>query len=205
MANYYITTNPNYNRKKLPKIIKINGAKEGEVPIYVKRSFPKAARIHKKRQDNDPHRFFLSELMLYTGYTDEEQLGANDEEKCLNLYLEKQDAINLIKSYMMPYAQGVEEARFQVEQAMKDEAASTRNVGDTLDPEKEKEIADCNYGDDEMHPEFLQLNPDDFEFQDNSAQVRKTIRRIENKTSDELLQDARNLDKFQKKSLTCCH
>ena len=201
VANYYITTNPNYNRKKLPKIIKINGAKEGEVPIYVKRSFPKAARIHKKRQDNDPHRFFLSELMLYTGYTDEDQLGANDEEKCLNLYLEKQDAINLIKSYMMPYAQGVEEARYQVEQAMKDEATSTCNVGDTLDPEKEKEIADCNDGDDEMHPAFLQLNPDDFEFQDNSAQVRKTIRRIENKTSDELLQDARNLDKFQKKAL----
>ena len=103
VANYYITANPEYNTKKLPKIIKISNTRDGEVPIYVKRTFPKAARIHKKRADNDQHRFFLSELMLFTAYTDEEQLGANDEEKCLQLYLEKEEAIQLVKSYMMPY------------------------------------------------------------------------------------------------------
>ena len=66
VANYYITTNPKFKLKKLPKIIKINNTRGGEVPIYVKRSFLKAARIHKKREDNNPHRFFLSELLLYT-------------------------------------------------------------------------------------------------------------------------------------------
>jgi hypothetical protein len=90
VANFYITTNPNYDRIPLPRFIKLKNPKEGEVPIYEKRTFPKAARIHKKREDNDPHRFFLSELMLYTGYTDEEQLGCDDEKKCCELYLREE-------------------------------------------------------------------------------------------------------------------
>ena len=91
---------------------------EGEIPIFVKRSYPKAARMHKKREDNDPHRFFLSELMLYTGYTDEQQLGADDEKKCRDLYLKKKDAIQFVKSHLMPFTQGVEEARHYVQEAM---------------------------------------------------------------------------------------
>ena len=56
VANFYITTNPKYNRTRLPRIIKIRNPQEGEVPIFEKRSYPKAARIHKKREDTDPHR-----------------------------------------------------------------------------------------------------------------------------------------------------
>ena len=48
VANFFITTNPDYNKKKLPNIIKISNTGDGEVAIYVKRSFPKAARVHKK-------------------------------------------------------------------------------------------------------------------------------------------------------------
>ena len=201
VANFYITTNPNYNKKRLPNIIRISNTRDGEVALYVKRSFPKAARIHKKNENNNPHRFFLSELMLFTAYTDEEQLGANDEDKCRKLYLEKQKDIQMVKSFMIPYAEGVEEARYMVEQSKQDGASSSKNVGDQLDPEQEKEIMECNDGDDEMHPEFSQLNPDDFEFENNLTQVKRTLRRIEIKTADELLEEARNLDKFQKKAL----
>ena len=80
VANFYVTTNPQYHNTPLPKIIKIKNPREGEIPIYEKRSFPKAVRIHKKREDTDPHRFFLSELMLFTGYTDEQQLHCDDED-----------------------------------------------------------------------------------------------------------------------------
>ena len=201
VANYYITANPEYNTKKLPKIIKIRNTKDGEVPIYVKRTFPKAARIHKKSADNNPHRYFLSELMLYTAYTDEEQLGANDEEKCTELYLEKQEAIQFVKSYMLPYAQGVEEARYQVEQAMKEGTSSSKNIGNELDPEQEKDILECDEGDDQMHPDFSQINPDDFEFESNMNHAKRTLRRLDIKTADEILQEARHLDKFQKKAL----
>ena len=139
--------------------------------------------------------------MLYTAYTDEEQLGPNDEEKCTELYLEKQEAIQYVKSYMLPYAQGVEEARYQVEQAMKEGTRSSKNIGNELDPEQEKEVVECDDGDDQMHPDFSQVNPDDFEFESNMNHVKHTLRRLDIKTADEILQEARNLDKFQKKAL----
>ena len=73
---------------------------ESEVPIYEKRTYPK-----------EETRFFLSELMLYTGYTDEEQLGCDDEQKCCELYLKMKDAIQHVKMHMMPFTDGVDEAR----------------------------------------------------------------------------------------------
>ena len=167
----------------------------------MKRNQPKAARIHKKNEDKDPHRFFLSELMLYTGYTDEEQLGANDQDKCLKLYLEKKDAIQFVKSKMMPYTQGVEEARHYLDEVMADEAASTKNIGNELDPEQEKEIIECTEDVDELHPDFVHLNPDELEFENNLNQIKKTLRRIEVRPEDEILKEARNLDKYQKKAL----
>ena len=92
ISNFYITGNPDYDEIPLPKIIKIKDPLPGEIGIYVKRHAPKIARIHKKKQDNNPHRYFLSELMLYTSYTDESELGANDEKKCRDLYFEKKRA-----------------------------------------------------------------------------------------------------------------
>ena len=165
----------------------------------MKRHQPKAARIHKKREDNDPHRFFLSELMLYTAYTDEEQLGANNFEKCLDLYLEKKDAIQFVKSKLMPYTQGVEEARHYLDEVMADETAATKNIGNELDPEQEKEIIECTEDVDELHPDFAHLNPDELEFDNNLNQIKKTLRRIEVRSEDEILKEARNLDKYQKK------
>ena len=81
VANIIITPKP-FMRIPLPKIIKIKDPLPGEVALWKKRDFPKAMRIHKKRQDTDPYRYFLSELMLYTAYTDEQELGCDDEERC---------------------------------------------------------------------------------------------------------------------------
>ena len=115
LANFYITTNRNYDDIRLPKTIKIKDPMPGEISIFVKRSQPKVARFHKKREDNDPHRYFLSELMLYTGYTDEKQLGSNDEKKCRDLYFEKKDAIHYVKTHLMPYIEEVEEANIMLQ------------------------------------------------------------------------------------------
>ena len=54
--------------------------------------------------------------MLYKGFTDEEDLGVNDENKCKNLYLRNKDAIQEVKRHLLPYAQAVEEARHYVEE-----------------------------------------------------------------------------------------
>ena len=52
-----------------------------------------------------------------------------------------------------------------------------------------------------MHPDFLQVNPDNQDFATNLAEAKKTLRRLEIKSADDLLQEARNLDQFQKKAL----
>ena len=139
--------------------------------------------------------------MLYTGYTDEKQLGADDEQKCRDLYLEKQDAIQFVKSHLMPYTEGVEEARHYVQEALKEERTSTNDIGDELDPEQEKEILECDDEEELLHPDFVQVNPDQMEFDNNLKQVKRTLRRIEQKTADEILKEARNLDHFQKRAL----
>ena len=99
VANYYITTNSKYDLKMLPSTIKINNCYPGEISIWEKRSFPKAVRIHKKKEDIDPHRYFLSELMLYRGFTNEEDIGANDEELCIKLYIDMEEQIQSVKSF----------------------------------------------------------------------------------------------------------
>ena len=104
--------------------------------------------------------------MLYTGYTDEKQLGCDDEEKCKAIYLRKQNDILLVKRLMMPFTQGVEDARYYVEQAMEADKNKPK-VGIELDPELEKENLECQDEIEIQHPDFVQINPDDFETEDN--------------------------------------
>jgi energy-coupling factor transporter ATP-binding protein EcfA2 len=102
---------------------------------------------------------------------------------------------------MMPFTDGVDEARHYVEEAMKDDRAKVNDIGDALDPEKEMEISDCQDNEDLLHSDFLQVNPDNLEIENNLIQVKRTLRKIEHKTADVILKEARNLDEFQKKAL----
>ena len=63
ITNNYITINPEYDYTPLPNFIKLKDCQPGEVPIWKKRSFLRAARFHKKKEDINPYRYFLSELM----------------------------------------------------------------------------------------------------------------------------------------------
>ena len=101
----------------------------------------------------------------------------------------------------MPFTEAVDEARYFVEKAMKEDQLSRKNIGDEMDPEQEKEIEECLDGDDELHPDFIQINPDEQEFDENTTQIKRTLRRIEIKSADEILEAARKLDQYQKKAL----
>ena len=98
----------------------------------------------------------------------------------------------------MPFAQGVEEARHYVQQAINSESNTAKNVGDQLDPTMEQENLECQEGEDIMHPDYIQMNPEDFEFESNVKQIKKTLKNIEVKSPDEILREARNLDRYQK-------
>ena len=50
VANYIITTNPKYKNIELPNMIKIKDPFPGEVPIWVKRGFPKLPEFTKKEK-----------------------------------------------------------------------------------------------------------------------------------------------------------
>ena len=201
VANYYITTNSKYDLKMLPSTIKINNCYPGEISIWEKRSFPKAVRIHKKKEDIDPHRYFLSELMLYRGFTNEEEIGANDEELCIKLYIDKEEQIQSVKSYLLPFAKGVEEARQNVKDANEEGDTKHSTIGKILDPEQEKENSECQDEEEIIHPDFCHLNPDDLEGDNNLQQIKKMTRNIKVNSADERLQAARRLDRFQKQAL----
>ena len=62
-------------------------------------------------------------------------------------------------------------------------------------------LAMCRDSDETPHPDFEHLNPDELEFENNVTQIKKSLRTIELKTPDEILNDARKLDEFQKKAL----
>ena len=63
VANWYITGDELYDKIPLPKIIKLRNCTDGEITLMEKRSFPKVVRMHRKREDNNPHKFF--EHFLY--------------------------------------------------------------------------------------------------------------------------------------------
>ena len=58
-----------------------------------------------------------------------------------------------------------------------------------------------NEGDEVPHPDYAHLNPEDFEIDNNLKQVKTSFRKIQLKTNDERLEEARQLDQFQKKAL----
>ena len=96
----------------------------------------------------------------------------------------------------MPFAQGVDEARYYVEQAREDD-----RIGDSLDPNLEQDDEECQAIEEEVHPDFIQLNPNEIEINNNLQQIRKSFRQIEIKSPDERLEEARRLDKYQKKEV----
>ena len=118
----------------LPDYIKLSPKYPGENNFLRKRRFPASVRFHKKRQDVDPHKFFLSELMLYFPFRDENKdLHADSEELCAQLYLREYDNNCRVKAETMRHFNNVEEARFMVDEYLKNKKLKNE-IGLDLDP-----------------------------------------------------------------------
>ena len=137
--------------------------------------------------------------MLYTAFTDEKELWPNNESKCRKLYEKRKKEIEYTKKHLMPFTDGVQEARELVEAV--EEANRNQDIGSELDPEYEQELVECRVEEEDEHPDFIQVNPEELRVDDNLNQVKKSIRGIELKSSDDLLLEARKLDNFQKRVL----
>ena len=201
ISNFIIKANEKETKVYLPEMIRISNPLPGELSIWKKRRFPKAMRIHKKREDTDPVKYFLSEMFLYKPFIDEKDLGSNDDQRCIELYHELKDDIDYVKSKIMPYTSGIEEARYYMEETAKNNESKI-SVGDILDSQNEQDNTECFDLKEDPHPDFLHLDPQEFTNEDQRIQkLKRSLAQFEPKSLDELLIEARRLDKYQKKVL----
>ena len=171
----------------------------GENNIMRKRRFPAAIRFNKKRQDVDTHKYFLSELMLYYPFRDEiKDLHSDNAELCAQLYQKEIDNIKKVKMQVMEHLENVEEARYMVEEYLKNQAEAD-GMGAKLDPEKEQEIDDCDMEDEEFHPDFVHLDPDDIVVNEKELiKKEKIVKPIEIGNIEDLRLQTQQLDSYQK-------
>ena len=96
--HYIMVADDCIDKVPLPNMIKLMPKYPGENNVMRKRRFPAAIRFHKKRQDIDPHKYFLAELMLYYPFRDEKlDLHSDNEELCAQLYQEQYENIRKVK------------------------------------------------------------------------------------------------------------
>lgn len=164
---HYIMTEDDDMGVPLPNWIKLQDPYPKENPMMQKRSRPVAIRFHKVNRNNSPHKFFLSELMMYIAFRDEEEeFRPDDTDFIENFYIENEDRIRSIKKKVMEHLENVEEARYFVEEAVK--KLNLEDVGANLDAAKEQADADDEYDNliREEHPDYDFLNTDNVDLKE---------------------------------------
>ena len=164
-----------------------------------KRRFPAAIRFHKKHQDVDSHKYFLSELMLYYPFRDEKlDLHSEDKDLCAELYIKEMENIKKVKEQVMEHLENAEEARYIVEEYLKTKA-KLDEIGIELDPENHQEIDDCLMEEEEEHPDFHHLDPNQIK-DDNEKNIQreKVFKPIDIGNIEDLRNQTKLLDSYQK-------
>ena len=159
--NYLVVGYAESERKQLPQQLTLDNLMPGEPKILHRRTFPRALRFFKKNHDQNPHNFYLTELMLFHPFRNENDLYPDDPEKCHELYKQHKDEIMMVKAQLMPFLESVEEAQIIYEAMKANEKKSIEEqMGADLDPEMEQEIADLDDLDEEEHPDYYHINTD---------------------------------------------
>ena len=108
------------------------------------RKVPAVLRIHKLREDKDPHEYFYSQLLLYRPWQTEDELHENDMNACVDLYcqMEEKDQrknagsqrsnIEKTQAILFPHKNNVEAARVVLENVPD---IRPTHIGYHLDPE----------------------------------------------------------------------
>ena len=184
---------------QLPLKIKLNNPLPGEPPYLRRRSFPKAIRFFKQKEEVNKHKYFLQQLIMFLPFKDERDLFPDDPRKCENLYRDHEKEINNRKAKVLPFLESVQEARRVYNENKELDDPDLEEVGAMLDPEKEQEIIDAEDEEEEDHPEYLHIDPDQVEDEAKEEFKRKRVfRAIEIPSNQERLEEARKLDKMQR-------
>ena len=178
--NYLIVGNSEARPRRLPHLLTLEDPMPGEPRILHKRTFPRAMRFFKKKYDKDPHLFYFTELILYHPFRAEKELFPEDPEKCEELYKKHQNEIKYVKAQVMPFLESVEDAQL-IYQEMKAQERQEKEAetGADLDPEMEQEIADLDDLDDEEHPDYYHIDPNQLDdLPDGVARPRMVFKAV---------------------------
>ena len=182
--------------KPLPNLMKIGSPSPGEPNFLRKRKHPKSLRFYKVKRDLNPQRFFLHELMMYKHFGQEEYERWHDDQKCIEDYEKYKENIKKVKAKVMEWMEDVEEARYFVEEVMKNEI-NLEETGDNMDPEMHQEDIDCELEGVEEDEQYRHLDPEglkDRDIPDSTSWYRK----LEVKDQYVLEQETCKLDKWQR-------
>ena len=193
---HYIMTFDGNRRLKLPEIIALKKPHPGEAYIMQRRSSPAALRFHKIKEKNDSERYFFNEVMLY--YPLDREISISEARQMYQETFKGRRKVNLVKTQVMEYLEGVEEARYHLEM-LENEPNFTETAG-TLDAQGLKENEECNDLEEETS-EYDHLNPDDLLLRKDKTASGALYKKIEIPSYDELRRKTRSLDKYQREVL----
>ena len=196
--HYFITSEGKQGRI-LPKYVLIENPCPGEPKMLKKRKHPKALRTFKVRQDMNPVRYFLQELMLYTCFDETINNDWHNDEKCIQAYLDKEREIHAVKKQLMEWLEDVEEGRHYVEETLKNQV-ETEEVGDALDAQNQQDIDDCEEEGIEADPLYAHLDRGDHNENEFCASTN-WCKKIELMDEDQNIKKTQNLDQNQQKTL----
>ena len=192
----YIMTYDKKKRTKLPRFIELSNPYPGEPKMMILRSQPAVLRYNKPNRDKNPKKYLLNEIMLYRPL--KEEVNIEEAEALYNETFENKRKVDLVKVQVMEHLEGVEEARYYVEQVKKE--IDLAEVANTLDPALEQTNADCDEELEVEHPEYGHIDTG------HIATEKETVpagnyKRIEIPNDDELKRRTRKLDKWQREVL----
>ena len=194
----YIMTESDSQGVELPEMIQLDSPMPKETPFMHRRKFPAALRFHKINKDNSPYKFFLSELMMYVPFRDENEFMYKDDKEIERIYSENFDNIKKVKGKIMKYLEDVQEARYYVEEAKK--KLEIEEVGINLDEAAEQDNADCQEEELELHTDYSHMETEGIKIQEeNEKQVSSIYRKIDIPNMKELKENTALLDPFQRR------
>ena len=188
--NFIMTYRRNGVRgKKLPEYIELKNPIPGEASVMQKRRSPIALRFHQVKPNNDPERYFFGEVTLY--YPLRKEIDLMEATEMYEETFNGERKVQLVKSQVMEHLEGVEEARYYLEQLESEMDLS--EIGKDLDPEGEHENEYCEELEAE-ESEYEHLDPDDIMHRSEAKSSSGLYKRIEIPGDNELRDATRKLD-----------
>ena len=137
--------------------------------------------------------------MFYTTYDEATYEKWHNDDNCIAAYLDKQNEIRAVKKQVMEWLDDIEEARYCVEEAMKNEE-KLEEIETMLDAENKQDNIDCEDEGLEADPMYEHLDRGDHS-ENEFLPSTNWCKTIELKDDGELFAETRLLDKDQRKTL----